>query len=215
MTYNTSLPDLRKSYEKGRLNEADAASDPYAQFKDWFDDALKREFFEPNAMTLATVDERGRPACRPVLIKDYDEDGIIWFSNYFSRKGQHLEQQPFAALQFYWAELERVIRIEGVVEKISNEASDAYYHSRPLSHRIGAWASPQSEVIAGRKSIVTRAVKFGAEFGLNPPRPLHWGGYRLKPDYWEFWQGRPSRLHDRICYSLTTDRLWLKQRLAP
>lgn len=210
-----SLQDLRKTYEKGQLDENETSNAPYEQFRKWFDEALKYGFFEPNAMTLATVDERGRPACRPVLIKDHDPRGIIWFSNYHSRKGQQLTQNPFAALQFYWAELERVIRVEGRVEKISEEASDDYFNSRPLSHRIGAWASPQSQVIPGRKTIVTNAARYGAEFGLHPPRPPHWGGYRLIPDYWEFWQGRPSRLHDRIAYTLSNNGEWVKQRLAP
>ena len=166
-------------------------------------------------MTVATVGEDGRPSTRPVLIKGCDARGIVWYSNYHSRKGRELEVHPFAALQFHWVEMERVVRIEGRVEKVSAEESDAYFASRPLAHRIGAWASPQSEVIDGRSTIVSRAAEYGLKFGLNPPRPPHWGGYRLVPDYWEFWQGRSSRLHDRIAYRLQADGSWTRQRLAP
>lgn len=215
MTDHRTLADLRKSYETGSLDEADAAANPVAQFTAWLDEALARGLPEPNAMTVATVGENGRPSTRVVLIKACDERGIVWYSNYASRKGRELAHQPFAALQFHWVELERVVRIEGRVEKVSAEESDAYFASRPLTHRIGAWASPQSEPISGRTIIVARAAEYGLKFGLNPPRPPHWGGYRLVPDYWEFWQGRASRLHDRIAYRSTEDGGWHKQRLAP
>ena len=215
MTEHTPLSDLRKSYEQGALEEHETASEPLMQFQEWLSDALRQGIPEPNSMTVATVGENGRPSSRPVLIKGCDERGIVWFSNYQSRKGRELAHTPFAALQFHWVELERVVRIEGRVEKVSEEESDTYFASRPLTHRIGAWASPQSEVIAGRGTIVARAAEFGLKFGLHPPRPPHWGGYRLIPDYWEFWQGRPSRLHDRIAYRLQADRQWLKERLAP
>lgn len=215
MSKDKDLAGLRKSYELGEFAEHEAADTPLTQFNNWLTKAIRREVNEPNAMTVATVDADGRPACRPVLIKGFDERGIVWFTNYQSRKGLALEVNPFAALQFFWPELERVVRIEGRVEKISDIESDDYFASRPLGSRIGAWASPQSEVIESRKLIVTRAAKYGAEFGLHPPRPPNWGGYRLLPDYWEFWQGRASRLHDRIAYRLQDDGQWLRQRLAP
>ena len=209
------LSDLRKSYEQGTLEEHQVASEPLRQFQDWLAEALRIGIHEPNAMTLATVGANGRPSSRPVLIKGCDERGIVWYTNYASRKGREIEANPFVALQFHWIELERVVRIEGAVEKVSVEESDVYFASRPLGHRIGAWASPQSDVIPGRGTIVARAAEYGLKFGLNPPRPLHWGGYRLEPDYWEFWQGRASRLHDRIAYRLQADGRWLRERLAP
>lgn len=215
MSDKFKLSDLRKSYEQGSLDEHETASEPMKQFRDWFDQALAGDVLEPNAMTLCTVDHRGRPASRPVLIKDFDERGIVWYSNYMSRKGRELEEHPFAALQFHWVALERVVRIEGNVEKVSAEESDAYFNTRPLASRIGAWASPQSEVISGRGTILARASEYGLKFGMNPPRPPYWGGYRLKPDYWEFWQGRASRLHDRIAYRLEPDGQWRRERLAP
>ena len=215
MTDKPNLADLRKSYEHGSLDEDQVAAEPTAQFTAWLDEALAKGLPEPNAMTLATVGPDGRPSTRVVLIKGCDARGIVWFSNYASRKGRELEHQPFAALQFHWVELERVVRIEGRVEKVSAEESDAYFKSRPLGSRIGAWASPQSEVIPGRGTIVARVAEYGLKFGLNPPRPPHWGGYRLVPDYWEFWQGRASRLHDRIAYRLQADGGWVRERLAP
>ena len=215
MTDKTKLADLRKSYERGSLDVDDVASDPFAQFGHWLNEALAAEVPEPNAMTLATVGPDGRPSTRIVLIKDYDERGVVWYTNYRSRKGRELADHPFAALQFHWVELERVVRIEGKVEKVSDAESDTYFASRPLTSRIGAWASNQSEPIPGRGSIVAKAAEYGLKFGLNPPRPPHWGGYRLIPDRWEFWQGRASRLHDRIVYEQNGNGGWGRSRLSP
>jgi pyridoxamine 5'-phosphate oxidase len=211
----THIADLRKSYERAELDESASHNDPMQQFDQWLQEAIASQVPEPNAMTVATVASNLRPSTRVVLIKGYDAQGITWYTNYESRKGQELAGNPFAALQFHWVELERVVRIEGVVEKVSAEESDAYYHSRPLDSRLGAWASPQSEVISGRGVLVTNAAKYAAQFLLQPPRPPHWGGYRLKPDNWQFWQGRKSRLHDRLRYTLAADGQWLRERLAP
>jgi pyridoxamine 5'-phosphate oxidase len=210
-----NIADLRKSYEKAELNESASPADPLKQFELWLNQAIGGEVPEPNAMTVATVGPDLRPSTRVVLIKGFDERGIVWYTNYASRKGQELAGNPHAALQFHWVELERVVRIEGQVEKVSDEESDAYFHSRPLDSRIGAWASPQSQVIVSRTVLVTNAAKYGAQFLLRPPRPPHWGGYRLKPEHWEFWQGRKSRLHDRLRYSAQEDGAWLRERLAP
>ncbi len=209
-----NIADLRKSYERDALDEAASAADPLQQFETWLAQALKAELPEPNAMTLATVGEGGRPSTRVVLIKGCDARGIVWYSNYASRKGRELAGNPQAALQFHWVELERVVRIEGRVEKVDAAESDAYFASRPLDSRIGAWASPQSEAISSRAVLVANAARYGAQFLLDPPRPPHWGGYRLLPDTWEFWQGRKSRLHDRLRYRLDAGQ-WLRERLAP
>jgi pyridoxamine 5'-phosphate oxidase len=210
----THIADLRKSYERAELNENASHAEPLKQFDQWLNEAIQSELPEPNAMTLATVGSDLRPSTRVVLIKGYDERGIVWYTNYDSRKGRELAGNPFAALQFHWVELERVVRIEGQVEKVSDAESDAYFHSRPLDSRIGAWASPQSQVIESRTTLVTNAAKYGAQFLLQPPRPPHWGGYRLRPQRWEFWQGRPSRLHDRLHYRLDHGT-WVRERLAP
>jgi pyridoxamine 5'-phosphate oxidase len=210
-----SIASLRKSYERAELNEDASHADPLKQFEQWLGEAIAAQLPEPNAMTLATVGGDLRPSTRVVLIKGVDARGITWFTNYDSRKGQELAGNPYAALQFHWVELERVVRIEGLVEKISSEESDAYFHSRPLDSRIGAWASPQSQVIPGRALLVANAAKYGAQFLLQPPRPPHWGGYRLKPERWEFWQGRKSRLHDRLRYTVNAQQTWARERLAP
>ncbi|MEN9538175.1 MAG: pyridoxamine 5-phosphate oxidase [Pseudomonadota bacterium] len=216
----TALADLRKSYERAELDEAASQADPFDQFNQWLNEAISGQIPEPTAMTLATVGADGRPSTRVQLLKGVDAAGpvprgLIWYTNYQGRKGQELARNPLGALQFHWVELERVVRIEGRVEKVSDAESDAYFHSRPLDSRIGAWASPQSEVISSRAVLVANAAKYAAQFLLNPPRPPHWGGYRLLPDTWEFWQGRKSRLHDRLRYRLDAQGAWARERLAP
>ena len=209
------LAQMRKSYEQAALDEPHVRPLPIDQFHHWFDEAVKAKALEPNAMTLATVGEDGRPSTRVLLIKGADQQGLVWFTNYQSRKGMDLAAHPVAAMQFFWPELERVVRIEGRVERVSDAESDEYYRSRPLGSRIGAWVSQQSSVLASREPLEKAWAEQQARLGDDPPRPSNWGGYRLVPDRWEFWQGRPSRLHDRIEYRLQADGRWLIQRLAP
>ncbi|MEA4944029.1 MAG: pyridoxamine 5'-phosphate oxidase [Propionicimonas sp.] len=208
------LRNWRKEYDHPDLDEAAIADQPLAQFERWLSEVADAGQPEPNAMTLATVGSDGRPSTRIVLLKSADTSGLVWYTNYDSRKGHELAATPYAALQFHWAALDRVVRIEGRVEKVSEQESDAYFAVRPLDSRIGAWASPQSQVINSRAVLLANAAKASATYGLNPPRPAHWGGYRLIPDSWEFWQGRKSRLHDRIRYRLM-DGSWCRERLAP
>ncbi len=206
--------EMRISYERDSLDETQAANEPLRQFEKWFAEAVAAKVPEPNAMTLATVGADGRPSTRIVLLKGFDAAGVVFYTNYRSRKARELEARPVAALQFHWVTLERVVRIEGRVERTSPEESDAYFASRPVDSRIGAWASPQSEVIANRGVLLANAARTSARYGLRPPRPDHWGGYRVVPDTWEFWQGRKSRLHDRLRYRLL-DGDWVRERLAP
>ena len=208
------LADIRTDYKLASLDESNVAPSPFSQFDKWFLEATKAELPEGNAMTLATCDASGRPSARVVLVKEYDERGVVFFTNYQSHKGQDLAANNRAALLFFWPALERQIRIEGRVETVSAADSDVYYQSRPSLSRIGAWASPQSQILASRAALEARFAAFEAEHGENPPRPAHWGGYRVVPSFFEFWQGRASRLHDRICYRLVEGK-WKVERLAP
>lgn len=211
---DTSIADLRSEYKKASLDESDCAATPLDQFDKWFKEALGAQLPEPNAMTLATCDTEARPSARVVLIKGYDERGFVFFTNYDSHKAHDLTANNRAALLFFWAELERQIRVQGRVEKISAADSEQYFRSRPLASRISAWASPQSQVVPSRTALEARVAAFEAEYGDNPPRPPHWGGYRVVPQVMEFWQGRRDRLHDRIQYRLNNGS-WKVERLAP
>ena len=224
---NNAIADIRKDYKLASLEEVDVAANPFDQFTRWWNEAVASQIDEVNAMTLATVNATGVPAARIVLLKGYNPDGFIFFTNYESDKGKNLAQNPHAALVFFWKELERQIRIEGTVEKVSAEESDRYFNSRPASSRIGAWASPQSAVIENRMVIEQNVERYSSIFANDSiERPDHWGGYIVKPTSIEFWQGRSSRLHDRIRYVVEnsaynaatdtrTDLNWKIERLAP
>jgi len=210
------IADIRIDYILQSLSEEDTADNPIDQFTKWWQEATLSEIEEVNAMTLATATKEGIPTARVVLLKGYDVSGFIFFTNYNSRKGRDLAENPHASLNFFWKELQRQIRIDGIIEKIAPEESDEYFASRPVGSRLGAWSSPQSTVIENRKVIEDNFVKYEKEFGTGTiPRPDHWGGYLVKPIHMEFWQGRSSRLHDRIQYTLLDNNQWKRERLAP
>jgi pyridoxamine 5'-phosphate oxidase len=209
-----SIADLREEYAHAELVEGDAAADPFEQFARWFDDALRADLPLPNAMTLATANSAGRPSARVVLLKGVDADGFVFYTNYESRKARELSVNPYASLVFLWTPMERQVRIEGAVEKVSDEESDEYFDSRPLGSRLGAWASPQSRPLPSRLTLASKVAAIMLRYGTAPPRPPHWGGYRVRPEAIEFWQGRPDRLHDRLLY-VKQDSRWKIERLAP
>lgn len=210
------VANLRRNYSRAGLNENETDPNPLIQFQTWFDQALNAELPEPNAMTLATADSEGKPSARIVLLKGVDETGFVFYTNYKSRKGHQLAENPVAALVFWWVELERQVRIEGSVEKVSEAESEEYFASRPFGSQLGAWASPQSRVIESRRVLEEKSWELEQKYyNKTIPKPPHWGGYRLIPTEIEFWQGRPNRLHDRLCYTQQPDGSWLRERLAP
>jgi pyridoxamine 5'-phosphate oxidase len=215
-TMPPDLTGLRSEYAAHGLRRADLHSDPLQQFGAWFAAALAADIRDVNAMSLATATPDGKPSVRIVLLKGFDERGFAFFTNYDSEKGRQLEANPHAALAFYWVQLERQVRISGAVERTSREDSAAYFHSRPVGSRLGAWASKQSQVVDARQVLDSRLTEMTERFENGEiPLPPHWGGYRVKPDKFEFWQGRPNRLHDRFCYSRGADGAWQIDRLAP
>lgn len=210
------IASIRKDYILQTLEEKDAEKNPMNQFEKWWKAAIESDIDEVNAMTLVTVGENAKPSARIVLLKDVEPEGFVFFTNYQSNKGHQIEHNNQVALLFFWKELERQVRIEGIVEKISEEKSQQYFSSRPVGSQIGAWASPQSKIISSRKILDDNVEKFTNEFkGKNIPKPPHWGGYIVKPNKIEFWQGRSSRLHDRLCYHTTESDHWAIERLAP
>jgi pyridoxamine 5'-phosphate oxidase len=211
-----SVADLRRDYTLKGLSEADMAADPFQQFQTWFEQAIAADLPEPNAMTLATATPDGVPSARVVLLKGFDQRGFVFYTNYHSRKGQELARNSKAALVFWWAELERQVRIQGEVQQIAAAESDAYFHSRPIESQLGAWASNQSQVIGDRHVLEQKLEALQIQYqDQEIPRPPHWGGYRLTPDNIEFWQGRSSRLHDRLLYKRADENQWDIVRLSP
>jgi len=210
------IADIRKEYKLKTLNETGAETNAITQFDKWWQEALNSNIDEVNAMTVATATTDGKPSARIVLLKGFDENGFVFFTNYNSHKGKELALNPNACIVFYWKELERQVRIEGTIEKASSHESDTYFLLRPAGSQIGAWSSPQSSVIADRSIIEENEKMYTGQFENEPmKRPQHWGGYRLKPQLIEFWQGRPSRLHDRLQYTLQANNSWKIERLAP
>lgn len=213
---NISIADLRKNYAQGGLTEEEAHLNPFEQFRHWFTEAVSAEILEPNAMTLATINEEGKPSARIVLLKKLDDRGFTFFTNYHSNKGKNLEKNPWASLVFLWGELERQVRIEGKVEKITSVESDEYFTRRPIGSQLGAWVSNQSEIIPHREVLEVKLQEVIKKYqGQTIPRPEHWGGFRVVPHLIEFWQGRENRLHDRLCYTLIDNQHWQRDRLAP
>ncbi|OOF65089.1 pyridoxamine 5'-phosphate oxidase [Rodentibacter pneumotropicus] len=208
------LHNIREEYRKRVLSQHDCHKDPISQFELWMNEAITSQVNEPTAMNVATVDENGKPSSRMVLLKEVNQQGFVFFTNYHSKKGLAIEHNPYVALTFFWPELERQVRIKGKAVKISDKQSDEYFASRPYTSRIGAWASKQSAVISGYKSLLAKAALVAAKYPINVPRPAHWGGYLITPNCVEFWQGRPSRLHDRIQYRLENN-IWIRERLSP
>ncbi len=216
MSIDVNIADIREGYEREGLTEQEVSRNPITQFEKWMQEAVDAGISQPNALTLATASKEGRPSARIVLLKAVSEAGFVFYTNYNGRKGRELAENPYASMVFLWPSLSRQVRIEGMVSKVDAATSDAYYHSRPRGSQLGAWASPQSEVVADRQDLEDALVQYTTQFeDQQVPRPEHWGGYCLKPDAIEFWQGRPSRLHDRLLFRREDNQPWRIERLAP